>query len=160
MGEPVLRQKSRALTQEEIKDSKTKKLINDMIETVKSEPEEGFINVGISAPQVFQPLRIFLLMDENSKFSDQNFIVYINPQLEIMSDKVVEDVESCLSTPKLCGNVKRHTKVKLTYLDIDGNKCRKKLSGDFAVYAQHEYDHLEGILWVDRVTDPRTMYYT
>jgi peptide deformylase len=68
-------------------------------------------------------------------------------------------MESCLSTPGLCGEVKRYENIRLTYYDDNGEKQREKMNGEYAVFVQHELDHLNGVLWVDRVEDTKTISY-
>ena len=72
---------------------------------------------------------------------------------------MTESEESCLSTPGLCGTVRRYKELKITYFDREGNKQRKKVADEQAIFIQHEYDHLDGILWVDKVVDTKSMAY-
>ncbi len=157
-GDPVLRKVSKEIPEDEITGETTQKLIEDLIDTVQQEPEEGFINVGLSAPQIGFSKRAFVLIlpgnDKKPKFK-----AYINPEMEIMSEQLITREESCLSTPRLCGEVKRYRKIRLDYFDAAGKKQTDKLSGDWAVYAQHEMDHLNGILWLDKVDDTKTIGY-
>lgn len=158
IGEPLLRQKSRLVTKDEIKSEKIQDLIERMVETAKQNPEDGTLTVGLAAPQVFQPLRLFLLIKRGTEGGENpEYQVYINPDIEYIGDEVVQFEESCLSTPGLFGMVNRHKKIKMSYFDREGEKKEAEFDDEWAVYAQHELDHLNGVLWVDKVADPRTI---
>lgn len=108
---------------------------------------EGWMQAGISAIQVGEPLNIFYAYDGNA----DNYVIYINPQLEYLGDSTDSKEESCLSIPDQIGPVRRHKRVRVTYYDPDGKKIRQKLSGWNARVAQHEYDHLQGVLFIDKL---------
>lgn len=130
-----------------------------MIETAKQNPEDGFITAGLAAPQIGEHKRVFLIIKEGSPKRHPEYSAYINPQLEFPTSEMVDSEESCLSTPGLCGVVKRYREVKLTYLDEQGARQRLKLTGEQAIFVQHENDHLDGVLWVDRVFDTKNLRY-
>lgn len=159
MGKPVLRQKAQLVPEDQIKTKETQQFIDDMLETVKQEPEEGFTYVGLAAPQVFQSQRIFVAYVPIGDVPKPQFEIFINPELEITTDQMKTGHESCISTPNLGGMVPRYTEVQIKYIDREGNKKRQKFSNEYAIYVQHEFDHLEGILWIDKVTDTKTIGY-
>jgi peptide deformylase len=98
-------------------------------------------------------------MKEGSNKKSPEYEIYINPKFDVIDGEVIDSEESCLSTPGLCGMVKRMKNIKVNYLDRNGVRQRKKLSGEQAVFFQHEHDHLEGIIWVDKQIDTRLMGY-
>ncbi len=154
----MLRQKSRLVTKDEIESQKVQDLIDQMAETAKQNPENGTITVGLAAPQVFQPLRIFLLIKEGTERSENpEYKAFINPDIEYIGDEIVQFEESCLSTPGLFGMVNRHKNINMKYFDREGREHQAELNDEWAVYAQHELDHLNGVLWVDKVADPKTI---
>lgn len=159
MGESVLRQVAEPVPPKDITTQEIQALIDDMIETAKEELEGGFSTVGLAAPQVFESRRIFLAIAGDHKKSEPKYDIYINPEIEYVGEEQEVSSESCVSTPRLCGEVLRYKKVKITYLDREGKKQKKKLDGFRAIVVQHEYDHIEGILWIDKVTDTKTITY-
>lgn len=159
MGESVLRQVAKPVPKKDIPTKEFQTFIDDMIETALQELEGGFTTVGLAAPQVFESKRIFLAISGDHKKSEPKYDVYINPEIEYIGEDQEVSSESCVSTPRLCGEVLRHKKVKVTYLDREGKKQKKKLDGFRAIVVQHEYDHLEGILWIDKVVDTKTIIY-
>ena len=159
LGESILRQRSEPVPENEISSKPIQTLIDDMLETASQSPEGSFITAGLAAPQVGESLRIFLALKEGSKRNSPEYEIYINPELEFPSSELTESKESCLSTPGLCGIVRRYPEVHITYFDRDGNKQRQKLSDDHAIFVQHEYDHLDGILWIDNVVDTKSIRF-
>jgi peptide deformylase len=160
MGNPILRQKSKPVDIETIKSKKIQSLIEDLRSTAELNPEdEGLITVGLSAPQIGVLSRIFVVISDVDDPKGAKFEVYINPEIDIDSTQMISGNESCLSTPGICGEVSRYDSVKITYYDEKGKKIKKNVSDEQAVFIQHETDHLDGILWVDRVTDTKTISY-
>ena len=160
MGDPELREKSAPIDIETIKSKEIQKLIKDLRATAKLNPEgEGLITVGLSAPQIGVLLRMCVVISDVDDRKGAKFGVYINPEIEIDSTQMISGNESCLSTPGICGEVSRYDSVKLIYYDEIGKKIKKKISGEQAVFIQHEVDHLDGILWIDRVSDTKTISY-
>lgn len=159
MGDKNLRRKAQNVPPDKIKSKEVQLLIDDLLETASQTPEDGFITAGLAAPQVNESVRIFLVMKEGSNRKKPDYVVYVNPQLEFTDQKMVESEESCLSTPGICGTVRRYDSLRVTYLDRDGNKQRKKFAGEQAIFIQHENDHLDGILWIDKVIDTKTISY-
>jgi peptide deformylase len=154
MGHPVLRQKARPLKPSEIQSEEIKRLIADMIETMH---EYG--GIGLAAPQVHEPIQLALVEyeEENERYPDkgqkQPLCVVINPRITVLDEKEQGFWEGCLSVPELRGFVDRPRKVQIDFLDETG-KARKIVAEDFlATVFQHELDHLDGKLFVDRMKD-------
>lgn len=160
MGDERLRLTSKPIEKEKIKSREIQNLIQDLRDTAKLNPEGGnFVTVGLSAVQIGELVRAFVVISDMESKKDPHFDVYINPKIEIESTHLISNIESCLSTPGICGQVNRYDTVKVTCFDENGNKIRKKLTGDQAIFVQHEMDHLNGILWIDRVSDTKTISY-
>jgi len=144
---PLLKEKSKAvpLNQE------TLALVNQLNETLKN--TEGTKGVGISAIQIGIPKRVFVAYSNQSR----KFLVFINPELVWQSKRLITGVprpmklEGCLSVPGIWGLVKRHQVIKLRYQTPSGQTITRRFRGFLGVICQHEYDHLEGILFTDRV---------
>jgi len=159
MGARILREVAKPITADAISSQETQKIIDDLTETARSTPDNGFITAGIAAPQVGESVRIFLAMKEGVDRKNPEYNVFINPELDFPTPELVESEESCLSTPGLKGVVMRYKDVKVKYFDRTGTKQKIKLTGDQAVFVQHEYDHLDGVLWIDKVVSTRTIVY-
>ena len=159
MGAKVLREVAQPVPEKEISSEKIQSLIDDMIETASQTPEDGFITAGLAAPQVGESLRIFLVIKEGSNRMSPEYEVFINPELDFSTPEMQDSEESCLSTPGLCGIVKRYRELKVTYYTREGRREKKKISGERAIFIQHENDHLDGVLWVDKLVDTRSMAY-
>ncbi|MFH1631784.1 MAG: peptide deformylase [bacterium] len=130
---------SKPLTDEEIRSDETQRLIEDMIETMKAEN-----GVGLAAPQVGVQKRIFVAETKSGTE------VYVNPKIISRSNKMADGTEGCLSVPDVWGIVERHKSVKVKAKNRNGEPVRFKASGLMSVICQHEIDHLDGILFIDR----------
>lgn len=159
MGKPVLRQVAEPVSADELKSKEFQNFIDDFIETACQTPEPGYMTVGLAAPQVFESKRFFVAALPGATAKNPKFEVYINPEIEYISNEVQIGIESCLSTPGLCGEVTRHKEVEITYTDRKGKKQKEKISGERATFVQHEFDHIEGVLWIDKVTDTKTISF-
>ena len=157
MGHPVLRAKARTVHPSEIRTPTIQQLIDDMFETMKE-----YQGVGLAAPQVHEPLRIFVAgfpprqdMDEdeeaNEDGEDVPLMALINPEIEVTSRDVVEDWEGCLSIPDIRGRVQRARQIIVRAFDRSGKKMELPASGFTARVIQHETDHLDGVLFFDRM---------
>ncbi|NJL94333.1 MAG: peptide deformylase [Anaerolineae bacterium] len=147
---PILRKKAQRVT--DFKDPKLQTLIEDMAETL-----EEAVGVGLAAPQVAISQRIIVVQlpdDEESREeygADAGVLhVVINPEIARASDNMVSGVEACLSIPGLFGSVDRHDAITIKGQDRHGKPIRIKTRGWLARVFQHEIDHLDGILYVDR----------
>lgn len=145
-GDEILKKVSKPV--EEIND-KIKDLANDMLETMYK--DDG---IGLAACQVGMLKRIITYdvdyVKENGK---KNPHVLINPEIKSLSKKMITTEEGCLSFPNIFGSVDRHQKVVVEALDLDGKKIRISAKDIEAVVIQHEYDHLEGIVFLDKAYD-------
>jgi peptide deformylase len=128
-------------------DGSTRRLVEDMIETMRAAP-----GVGLAAPQVGVPLRVIVI-----EYEDQLFAV-VNPEI-IRSSGEATDEEGCLSAPHWQGPVTRATKLLVKGRDPHGKEVRIKAEGWLARIFQHEVDHLEGILFLDRVHDKAAIHW-
>jgi peptide deformylase len=161
MGHPVLRAKARALPPSEIRTPKVQQLIDDMFETMKE-----YQGVGLAAPQVHEGLRIFVAgfpprkdadVDDDDDREDRDdgedvpLMALINPEIEMSSRDVVEDWEGCLSIPDIRGRVPRARHIVVRAFDRTGKKIEMPASGFTARVIQHETDHLDGVLFFDRM---------
>lgn len=147
-NESLLRTPSKEVTLEEIKSEKFQNFIEQLFETIRTaKVNEGWEAAGMSAVQVGQLKSVFAARTANRKGIQE----YINPKLKPVGTSTQEDIEGCFSIPDKVGDVKRYKKVKLTYLDRNGNKKKEIFKGDMARVIQHEYDHLQGILFTDRI---------
>jgi len=145
LPEPILRKKSHKVTQF---DDGFQKLVDDMIATMRDEP-----GVGLAAPQVNVSLRLIVVEypedDANEQASAKLFVV-ANPKFSEMSEERVMGLEGCLSVPNIIGDVERANEVTVKGLNRYGKKQTIKAKGWLARIFQHEIDHLNGVLFVDR----------
>src|SRR4051794_1878894 len=156
IGDPVLRRRAREVSVDELRSPEVQALIDDLIETRRA--AEG---AGLAAPQIGEPVRIAVAEVDgvNPRYPYKPPIpltVIVNPELEPVGSESVEINEGCLSVPNLRGVVERHVEVRLRYLDRDGTPHDEIKRGLTAGTFQHEVDHLDGVLIVDRA-DPRTL---
>lgn len=154
LGHPVLREKCRDLSPEEIRSEAVKRLVGDMRETMA---EYG--GVGLAAPQVHEPLRIALIeFDEDSERyrveAAQPLIALFNARVRVLDETPSGLWEGCLSVPGLRGWVERPSRVQVDYLDETATPRQLVAEGFLATVLQHELDHLDGVLYVDRIRDP------
>ncbi len=140
-GDPILRKKCREIT--EVNDH-IRMTMEDMLETMRAE-----MGVGIAGPQVGVMRRMFVAEPE----PDRVYFM-INPEITEKEGTQTGD-EACLSVPGLCGTVERPEKIKITALDLDGNRQEYEFEGFDAVVMCHEYDHLDGVLYTDKATNIR-----
>ncbi|CAB4584546.1 unannotated protein [freshwater metagenome] len=155
VGHPVLRERAREVTPEELATAEVQQLIDDLIDTMHAAN-----GAGIAANQIGVPLRITTIeVNQNPRYPYKPPIpltVVVNPVIEFLDDELVEINEGCLSVPNLRGNVMRHVNIRVRYLDRDGVAHDAVKRGLTAGTFQHECDHLDGKLFLDRVTDPTT----
>ena len=148
LGNPVLR--SIALPVEDIESDRIQKLIDDLMATVA--PANG---VGIAAPQIAESYRLFIVASRPSlrypHAPEMEPTAMINPRIIARSEEMVKDWEGCLSVPGIRGLVPRHRSIEIEYSDRQGKLQRRELTDFVARIFQHEYDHLDGIVFVDRV---------
>jgi peptide deformylase len=146
MGHPVLRQKARAIEPKELKTVPLQKFIDDMIETTQE-----YSGVGLAAPQVHENVRVFVAhLDADGRGAGEPIAV-INPDIEIVGTGVIEGWEGCLSIPDIRGRVPRAAQIRVTALDRHGKRIEINATDFPARVIQHETDHLNGILFFDRM---------
>jgi peptide deformylase len=156
IGHPVLRQRAREVTVEELSSDTMQHLIDDLIDTM-----HFAAGAGLAANQVHEPVRIAVIeVTDNPRYPYKPPIpltVVVNPVLEPLDDELVVINEGCLSVPDLRGDVERLVNVRVRYLDRHGEPHDEVKRGLTAGTFQHECDHLDGTLFVDRVRDTRTL---
>jgi peptide deformylase len=156
IGDPVLRRRARELTRDELASPAVQLLIDDMIDTVRA--ADG---AGLAANQVGELVRVAVVevREGNPRYPYKPPValtVMANPEIEPVDDEFVHINEGCLSVPDLRGDVPRHVNVRVRYLDRDGDEHDEVRRGLTAGTFQHEFDHLNGLLFVDRA-NPQTL---
>ncbi len=158
MGHPLLRTPADPVDPAEVATPEFQRLIDDMVETV-----DEYHGIGLAAPQVHVGRRLCLvgMIEEAEEGEPQRVrvLVAINPVVTPLTDETVVGVEACLSMQGLKGLVPRLRAVRLEALDRDGEPFALDLEGYPAVVAQHETDHLDGVLFVDRMPDLRSLAF-
>jgi peptide deformylase len=158
MGHPVLRTRA-----QEVPDPTApwvRQLVDDMIETM-----EDAGGTGIAAPQVHAPYRLLVFQVLGERVSElpgdgeQPLTALVNPEIELIGDERVLGWEGCLSVPGLRGVVPRHLRVRYRGFGLDGEEIVREAAGFHARVVQHEYDHLDGILYPQRITDHRLLVF-
>lgn len=156
VGNPLLRERSREVTADELASAATQRLIDDLIDTMRAAN-----GAGLAAPQIGELVRIATVeVGDNPRYPYKPRIpltVVVNPVIEPLDDELVEINEGCLSVPNLRGSVLRAVNVRLRYLDRDGVAHDEVRRGLTAGTFQHECDHLDGVLFLDRVHDTRSL---
>ena len=135
----LLRQVSSPVADTDLASEDMQNLIDEMMKTMKVEN-----GVGLAAPQIGKHLRLIIAE------TDEGPRAFINPKIISTSNKIIDSEEGCLSIPGVFGLVKRHKTVKVKAKDRYGNPVRMKVGGLLAVIFQHEIDHLDGILFIDK----------
>ena len=152
MGHPVLRARAKPLSPADIRHPALQNLIDDMMDTMAE-----YHGVGLAAPQVHESLRLFIAVLESAKpepgteTPDPEPIAIINPEITPIGGEIVEDWEGCLSIPDIRGRVPRAKEIRLRGFDREGGRLDLTLRDFPARVAQHEADHVEGILFFDRM---------
>jgi peptide deformylase len=155
VGDPVLRQRAPELDPERLLSPEIQRLIDDLIETRRTAG-----GAGLAATQVSALERIAVVeVDAATRYPYKPLVpltVIVNPTIEPLSDEQLVINEGCLSVPSIRGDVARSLEVRVRYLDRDGEPQETVARGLTAGTFQHELDHLDGVLFLDRVTDPKT----
>jgi peptide deformylase len=158
MGHPVLRAPAAAV--EDPTAPWVRRLVDDMIETM--EDADG---AGLAAPQVYMPYRIVVFRVEGERLTDlpgdteEDLTVLINPVIEPVGPEGALGWEGCLSVPGLRGAVARHLRIRYRGFGLDGTAIEREAAGFHARVVQHECDHLDGILYPQRMTDNRLLVF-
>lgn len=152
IGHPVLATPALAVPVEEIASEQIQSGIDDMIDTMRDAN-----GAGIAANQIGLPWRIFVIeIGDNPRYPYKPRVpltVVINPQIEFLSELKFTSNEGCLSVPQMRANVERYVQIRVKYLDRQAKPHEEVIEGYSACTWQHEYDHLDGILFPHRVTD-------
>ena len=161
MGHPVLREKARPLSEAEIRSPDIQRLIDDMFETMGE-----YQGIGLAAPQVYEGVRIFVAGNDPAlpigPMTDDGLMprfVLINPELSPVGRAVEADWEGCLSIPDIRGQVPRARDIVVRAFDRDGRRVEFNASGFSARVIQHETDHLDGVLFFDRMRSFETLTF-
>lgn len=156
LGHPVIRKAAEPLVLEELRSEKTQTLIDDMIETMR-----GYDGVGLAAPQIHVSKQIAVMeVNRNPRYPDMPRIpltVLVNPRIMSRSKKIEEGWEGCLSIPDLRGMVPRNQSLVCEAWDRTGKSVRLEANDFFARVIQHEWDHLQGNVYLDRMTHLRSL---
>ena len=156
IGHPVLRQRAREVERDELLAAPMQRFIDDLVETMRDAS-----GAGLAAIQVHQPVRIFAVeVKDNPRYPYKPNVpltILVNPVITRLTEETFENFEGCLSVPNLRGLVERCAEVRVTGWDREGKPCERVARGLTAGTFQHENDHLDGTIFVDRVKDPRTL---
>lgn len=156
IGHPVLRQRAREVTAEELQSPETQRFIDDLVETMRDAN-----GAGLAAIQVYEPVRIIAVeVKNNPRYPYKPEIpltVVVNPVIELITEERFDNYEGCLSVPNFRGLVPRATEIRLRGWDRHGTEFEKTVKGLTAGTWQHECDHLDGLLFVDRVVDTKSL---
>jgi peptide deformylase len=155
IGDPVLRRRAAPVDEDELRTPAVQQLIDDLIETMRSAG-----GAGLAANQVSMTKRIAVIeVGHNPRYPYKPPIpltVIVNPTIEPLSAETILINEGCLSVPDLRGDLERFVDVRVRFLDRHGKAQELTASGLTAGTFQHEVDHLDGVLFLDRVSDPTT----
>jgi peptide deformylase len=155
VGDPVLRERAAEIAPAELRSAAVQALIDDLIETMRARG-----GAGLAANQVSSLHRVAVIeVDHNPRYPYKPPIpltVIVNPTVEPLTEQTLLINEGCLSVPSLRGDVERFLEVRVSYLDRDGTPRETIARGLTAGTFQHEVDHLDGVLFLDRVSDPRS----
>lgn len=157
LGHPSLRTPARPVAPGEIASPELQALIDDMIDTMREAR-----GVGLAAPQVAEGVQLFVYEAASppDRIDPIPLQVVVNPLISPHSRELVYDWEGCLSIPDLRGLVPRHGEVRVQGLDREGKRVDHIVTGFEARIVQHEYDHLNAVIFLDRMRDLRSLSYT
>jgi peptide deformylase len=164
MGHPVLRARAKAVDPADIKSPRIQQLIDDMFQTMKE-----YNGVGLAAPQVHESVRLFVAGfpprpgDDEDEDEDEDarvpLMALINPEITPLGEATVEDWEGCLSIPEIRGRVTRAREIEVKAYDRRGRRVSIHARGFTARVIQHETDHLDGVLFMDRMKSLETLTF-
>lgn len=155
VGHPVLRTVAREVSREELLSARMQRFIDDLVETMRDAN-----GAGLAANQIHEPVQIAAIeVGDNPRYPYKPKIpltVLVNPTIEPLDDETFDNYEGCLSVPDLRGVVPRYVRIRVRAWDRYGAEIDRVVEGLSAGTFQHECDHLQGRLFVDRVVDPTT----
>jgi peptide deformylase len=161
MGHPVLRARTKPLDPSEIASPRIQQLIDDMFETMQE-----YQGVGLAAPQVHEGVRLFVAgfaprPDDEEEGEDERVpsMALINPEITVIGTETAEDWEGCLSIPDIRGRVPRAVEIEVRAYDRRGRRVQMSARGFTARVIQHETDHLDGVLFLDRMASLDTLTF-
>ena len=154
MGHPVLRERAQALDKSALRQPLVQKLIDDMVETMFE-----YHGVGLAAPQIHEGVRLFVALLDDEPGPDSEAVALVNPEITPQGTTMADGWEGCLSIPDIRGMVPRYTDILVKALDRDGKAVELRLKNFAARVAQHETDHLDGVLFFDRMKSMESLTY-
>jgi peptide deformylase len=159
MGHPTLRKPARPVLPEEIGSAALAQLVEDMIDTLHAAG-----GIGLAAPQIDVPLRLAIIEipGGRTRYGDipaMPLTVFVNPTIEVLDPAAAGYWEGCLSVPGLRGFVERPQHIRIRATDLARTPVELELQGFLATVFQHEFDHLDGRLYIDRITDPTRLAF-
>ncbi len=158
LGHPVLRRVADPIPPEKIKTPEVQRLIDDMFDTMLE-----YSGVGLAAPQVHQSVRLLVTEEIPDSESEDRVLsersAVINPEITFLTDQQIAFFEGCLSIPDFRGRVPRIKRIRLKGFDRSGKPIDREVEGFPAVVYQHELDHLNGVVFLDRMLDLKTLSY-
>ena len=159
MGHPTLRQIAAPYPVDKIGSEEFKTLIRDMHETLHASG-----GIGLAAPQVNIPVQVAVveIINNESRYGDIPtipFSVFVNPVMTVIAEETAGYWEGCLSVPGMMGYVERPQHIRIDYLDEQASARSMELTGFLATVFQHEFDHLQGHLYIDRLKDPSLLSF-
>ena len=159
MGHPTLRQRAKSLQKRDLTKPRFKNLLTDMVDTLRD-----YGGVGLAAPQIDESLRVVIIeiRDTNLRYGVQKLFpltVFVNPKIELIDSQTAGFWEGCLSIPGMRGYVERPQNISVSFMDELGDFSTLDLHGFPATVLQHELDHLDGVLYVDRMKDLRSLSF-
>ena len=159
MGHPTLRRRARRLRPEELTSGALHRLVSDMVDTL-----HDYGGIGLAAPQVNESVRLALVEipggpTRYGELDHMPLTICINPEIEIVDETAAGYWEGCLSIPGLRGFVERPQHIRVRHLDLKGEQHAIEARDFLATVFQHEFDHLDGRLFVDRIQDPTRLAF-
>lgn len=159
MGHPTLRREARPLEPSEIGSDEVHRLVADMIDTL-----HDYGGIGLAAPQVNEGVRLAIVelpggLSRYGELPDIPLTVFVNPEIEVLDPQAAGYWEGCLSVPELRGFVERPQHIGVKAVNLAGESIEMELTGFPATVFQHEFDHLDGRLYIDHITDPALLVF-
>ena len=159
MGHPTLRRRARPLRREELASQELHRLVSDMVDTL-----HDYGGIGLAAPQVNESVRLALIEipggpTRYGELDHMPLTVCVNPEIDVLDETSAGYWEGCLSIPGLRGFVERPQHIRVRYLDLEGGQRELEARGFLATVFQHEFDHLDGHLYIDRIRDPARLAF-